>query len=139
MAVVQSASIFYSDTSHLFDFVNNYGSVHANQGFIRAWRKKTGQEDQYLQATSSSYGTSNKNKNKSPPDTQSEGSIVRSKYDDNERIWENDDSSTRETAALTLLGRTKGCVDIEKAVYPNRTFWYTNKTFTSYLQLDYCP
>ncbi|THV04284.1 hypothetical protein K435DRAFT_791155 [Dendrothele bispora CBS 962.96] len=37
---LESALIFYSGTSHLFDFVNNYGSVHANQGFLRAWRKK---------------------------------------------------------------------------------------------------
>ncbi|THU95094.1 hypothetical protein K435DRAFT_798382 [Dendrothele bispora CBS 962.96] len=80
----ESASIFNSITSHLLDLVNNYQSVHADEGFIGAWRKKTGQEGQYLQATS--FRSNEKNKKESLPDTRSEGSIVRFKYDDNERM-----------------------------------------------------
>ncbi|THU82966.1 hypothetical protein K435DRAFT_807868 [Dendrothele bispora CBS 962.96] len=35
----------YSGTSHRLDFVNNYGSVHADEGLIGAWREeKNGQE-----------------------------------------------------------------------------------------------
>ncbi|THU94981.1 hypothetical protein K435DRAFT_798467 [Dendrothele bispora CBS 962.96] len=61
----ESASVFYSGTSHLFDFVNDYGSVHADEGLIGAWREeKTGQEGRYFQATSS--GSSDKNKKKVP-------------------------------------------------------------------------
>ncbi|THU92040.1 hypothetical protein K435DRAFT_907209 [Dendrothele bispora CBS 962.96] len=47
--------------------------------------EKTGQGGQYLQVTSSR--SNDKNKKESPPDTRSEESIVRFKYDDNEGIW----------------------------------------------------
>ncbi|THU88698.1 hypothetical protein K435DRAFT_305668 [Dendrothele bispora CBS 962.96] len=36
----ESGTVFYSSTSHLFDFINNYKSVHADEGFNGAWRKK---------------------------------------------------------------------------------------------------
>ncbi|THU90283.1 hypothetical protein K435DRAFT_841535 [Dendrothele bispora CBS 962.96] len=39
---LKSASFFYSGISQLFEFLNYYKSVHANEGFIGAWKEKTG-------------------------------------------------------------------------------------------------
>ncbi|THU80463.1 hypothetical protein K435DRAFT_809865 [Dendrothele bispora CBS 962.96] len=99
--------------------------------------KKTGQEDRYLQATS--YG--DKNKKNSPPDTQSEGSIVRSidmtivnEYGTAGQSYgnlgnlENDDSSTRETVAQMFVSSSKlDCCRLFDFV----TSTYFDSTYTS--------
>ncbi|THU93949.1 hypothetical protein K435DRAFT_799277 [Dendrothele bispora CBS 962.96] len=91
------------------------------KGLMELGGKKNRQEDGYLQATFSGSSDSDKNKKKSPPDTRSEGSIVRFKpYKELEREFrfvhrvtgtlgnlENDDGSTRETVAQIFVSSSK--------------------------------